>query len=156
MTQARSGSVAVVGDATPIGDATPARVGQPRGASDNSVSYTFGNHIPPDADWYARRDLDEVDRGVREGRVRRVIFPAIDELLTGLMSGEIDAAAWLAAGVRIEFPERPPGDVGELGRVLLEAWQSNARRRRRAQVVAGLILSGIAILAAFILNLLAR
>jgi hypothetical protein len=104
-----------------------------------------------DLEWYSVRDLDEVDRAVREGRLRRVVFDSMDQLLAGLWSGEIDAEAWVSAGVQVELRATAVHDQCALLRALLASWSVNARRSRRRRVVAGVILSVIAVAAAFVL-----
>ncbi len=61
-----------------------------------------------------------------------------------------------AAGVAIEFAQ--PADAGAAGQVatILETWVQVRARRRRAQAVAGLVLSAGAVAAAFMLVALMR
>jgi len=104
------------------------------------------------AEWYSAFDLDQVDRAVRDGRVRRVTFDSLDQFLAGLWNGEIDAAAWLAAEVQVGFDEPATVEQSALSRAVLTSWSAASRNNRRRQVIAGLILSAIAIAAAFVLN----
>jgi hypothetical protein len=97
-------------------------------------------------------DLDELDRAVREGRRQHVVFDSPDQLLTGLWDGEIDAEAWLSAGVQVQFTAPAALDQQALARLLLASWSTNTRRHRRRRILAGLVLSAIAAAAAFLLN----
>lgn len=126
------------------------------GRSSDYVTARVSEHLDrrseSGAEWYSIRDLDEVDRAVREGRLQQVVFDSLDQLLAGLWNGEIDAHAWLSAGVQIEFTAPATLDPPSLSRVLLANWQAGARRQRRRRVVAGVVLSLIAMAAAFFLN----
>ena len=106
-----------------------------------------------DAAWFGPRDLDDLDRAVRDGRVRRVIFPRLADMLEGLWNEEIDAAAWLAAGVQIDLADCPAGACPP---TLLKSWQRWRTARRGRRAIAGLVLSVIALAAAFTLTWLAH
>jgi len=106
-----------------------------------------------DAAWFAPRDLDDVDRAVADGRVRRVVFPRLIDMLEGLWNEEIDAAAWLAAGVQIDLVESPSAGCPP---TLLESCQRWRTARRARRATAGLVLSVVALAAAFTLACLSR
>lgn len=105
-----------------------------------------------EAPWYRPGDLDDVDRAVREGRVRRVVFDNLSTLLEGVWNGDIGFRMWLAKGTQVDFAEPPGQTTSAHVRAVFESWEQWHRRRRRRQVVAGVILSLVALVAAFLLN----
>ncbi len=107
-------------------------------------------------EWLASGDLGDLDRAVRRGSVRCVVFPRLSQLLEALWNEEIDVAAWRAAGVRIDVAEAGAStESGSLAAVL-DAWSQFRGARRWRQAVAGVLLSAVALLAAFTLVWLAR
>lgn len=103
------------------------------------------------ARWYAPRNLDEVDKAVRAGGVRQVVFARLDDVLEGMWDEEIMLEHWLAAGVRIELVESPEPTAHAQVQVVFESWHRWRRRHRRRQLVAGVTLSIVAMAAAFVL-----
>jgi len=109
-----------------------------------------------DAGWHAPRDVDEVEDGLRAGQYRRVVFAGLADFLALLWEDALAVGRWRGAGVAIEFAQ--PADAGAAGQVatILETWVQVRARRRRAQAVAGLVLSAVAVAAAFMLAALMR
>jgi len=103
-----------------------------------------------EARWYALRDLDEVDREVREGRVQRAMFSRWRDLLESIWNGEVNYDRWLSAGVGVEFIESPGESAAACLALVSRCWNDYARTRRRRNAIAGAILSLIALLAAFV------
>lgn len=108
------------------------------------------------AAWYAPRDVDDVDRRVRAGGVRVVVFPSVAELLDVVWTDGIALDAWLAAGTRVAFADATSAAAAACVPLIWTSWQRWRRRRRRQQVVAGLILSAAAVAAAFTLLFVCR
>lgn len=102
--------------------------------------------------WFSPRDVDEVDAAARRGELRRVLFLQLDDLLEAVWQGEIDLIAWRARGVHVTYAEPRDGGAPDFVTVLADNWQRWEARHRRRQIVAGLVLSAIAIAAAFLLN----
>lgn len=102
------------------------------------------------ARWYALRDLDEADRDVIAGRLETVIFVRWRDLLEGIWNGEVSFDRWQERRVDLRFVESP----GEGERACLDAvaraWFRYQRARRRRQIASGVILSLVAIAAAFL------
>lgn len=105
-----------------------------------------------EARWYPRRDLDEVDRAIRSGDVQQVVFPKVSDLLDGFWTGEIAFDQWLAAGAKVEFVESPGQNISADIKTIFASWEQWRRPHRRRQIVAGIILSIVALAAAFALN----
>ncbi len=114
-----------------------------------------------DVEWFAPRDVDDVDEAVCDRRVGRVVFVDLTALLDAIWDQEIQFDRWLSAGARVSFAN-PPGStptraveaaaiVEPIPAVVFESWRQWNRRHRRRQVVAGAILSGIALAAGFAL-----
>jgi hypothetical protein len=101
------------------------------------------------ARWYALRDLDDLDVDVCAGRLGRVVFMSASDLLEGIWSGEITYSRWLAAGVTAEFVDSPGTDAAACLATVSQTWDAYGRRQKRRHTAAGLILSVIAIAAAF-------
>ena len=104
-----------------------------------------------EADWYAPRDVDDADKAVCEGRVGRVVFPNWPGFLDALWDEKIAFEHWLAAGVRVEFVTSPSPDTNTHLTDIFQSWQRWRQVRRRRQVAAGLLLSVVAVAAAFTL-----
>ncbi len=103
------------------------------------------------AAWYAPRDVDDVDRRVRAGGVRVVVFPSAAELFDIVWTDGIALDGWLATGTRIVFADATGDFPTGCLPLIWTSWQRWRRRQRRQQVVAGLILSAVAVAAAFAL-----
>lgn len=98
---------------------------------------------------YPPTAADNVDAAVTAGAVTHVVFADLPVYLHVLWDGRVDPGAWQRAGVQIDFAESPaPAD---LVRQLPEAWQRWRVAARRRAIVAGVLLSIIAIAAAFTL-----
>ena len=103
------------------------------------------------ARWFAPRDVDEVDAALRAGTVRRIIFPHLSAFLEALWNEPLTLDVWLTPETRVELAESSgPDDPARL-RALVAAWQQTSRRQRRARAIAGLVLSVVALAAAFTL-----
>jgi len=91
-------------------------------------------------------DADAVSRGEALGLMAR-------KIVEGYRVGEHRSPFH---GFAIEFAQ--PADAGAAGQVatILETWVQVRARRRRAQAVAGLVLSAVAVAAAFMLAALMR
>jgi len=106
--------------------------------------------------WHVLRDVDLVDRDVREGRVREIIVGHCSILLEGIWNGAVSFGEWRRAGVRLEFLESPGEDTATVLATVADAWVRYSQDRRRRQLIAGLLLSLIAALAAFVIVGLGR
>jgi len=105
-----------------------------------------------DALWYAPREVDEVDRAVQAGTVGRVIFPRPADLLTPLWNHELALDDWWARGVQVDFVEPPEPAPVALLQTVAHHWSEWRRHHRRRQALAGVLLSAVALAAAFLLN----
>lgn len=99
------------------------------------------------AKWYTPGELHDLDRDVRRGRVERVVFAGLPDLLAGIWEEEIEIGAW-PPGVGMEFVE-PPGD--DAVPIMAASWRQWRRRHRRRQAAAGAVLSALVLAAAFVL-----
>jgi hypothetical protein len=113
-------------------------------------------HGVTDAAWYAPSDVDDLDRAVRAGEVGRVVFPTLPDFLAVLWDEALTVDAWQAPGVAIEFAEPESRVAAAHVSAILARWGHWRRRRRRQRAVAGLILSVLAVAAAWVLVALAR
>ena len=112
--------------------------------------------------WYTIRKLHDLDRAVRDGRVRHVLLGSLSDLLDGIWEHEIDIDAWIERGVQIELApaageaNSPAAQVSvlTLARGVNKSWQAwRARYRRRSLWTAGLITAFVLALC-FVVNLL--
>jgi len=108
------------------------------------------------ATWYAPQDVDNVDRLVREGGVRAVVFPDAPALLCEVWAGRIPLARWLAAETQVHFASGPPFPEEHWLRALADSQARWRRIYRRRQVIGGLALSLVALVAAYALVWLAN
>ena len=109
-----------------------------------------------DAQWFAPRDVDDVDTTVRAGGVERVVFGGLREFLDAAWDDEIAPTAWHELGVRVEFAGPPGEDSNAIIAAVCQNWASWRRRHRQRQAVAGVLLSAVAIVAAFVIIWAAR
>lgn len=113
-----------------------------------SLAYVQSNGSPPaGAKVYRVDQLDDLDAAVREGQVQRVRFERTADLYHGIWEGDVDLAAWLSRGTKIDFESGGSNDLREI----YESWRrwDVARRRRRA--LAGAVLSAITLAACYVL-----
>ncbi len=104
-------------------------------------------HGLTDARWVAPRDIDEAEAALRSDDTATVLMPGLETLLTALWSDRLDVTVWRAAHTRITIVTQP--DAARCLPQLLDSWHTWRQSRRRARAVAGLILSLLAIAAAF-------
>jgi hypothetical protein len=97
--------------------------------------------------WFTPGELHDLDRDVRRGRIGRVVFAGLADLLVGIWEEEIEFEAW-PAEVDIEFVE-PAGDGAV--QIVAASWRQWRGRHRRRQAVAGAVLSALVLAAAFVL-----
>jgi hypothetical protein len=146
--------MAHVHEVTAPAAAPVAVVCDPRGPYADEVRAWLAQAGLAAAAWYAPRDVDHLAAAVQSGGTRQVVWRTPADLLTAVWDGSVAAEAWLAPDVRLAFiaeaVERAALDA------LLRAWQDAAARRRRGQVVGGVIYSILALLAAATVLLLAR
>lgn len=93
--------------------------------------------------WVAVRDVDEVAH-VADPRAE-VVFVRLADLVAGICAGQLDGARW--QDLRVRVLDAAGTDVAALLRDLA-GWQ---RHRRRGRVVAGIVLSAAALVAAWVL-----
>jgi hypothetical protein len=117
-----------------------------------------------DVRWFAPRDLNDVEDAIEAGRIACVVFVRFEDFLTALWDEELAFERWLSAGVRVGFvhpPDVAPAGVVHADNEALDDadtalaaavdanWRRWRRARRRRTIVAGLILSALALAAAF-------
>ncbi len=127
-----------------------------RHGGDAAAVQTYLQQQQLQAEWYEPGDSDDLDRAVREGRLRRVIFARLDHFLTALWSRSLTAQAWLTVSPQMDFACGVPAEDRAWAAAILRSWVRWQRGHRRRQTVSGLILSAIALAAAFILLALER
>ncbi|MBN2445261.1 MAG: hypothetical protein JXO22_00930 [Phycisphaerae bacterium] len=131
------------------GQQTVAVIGN-RSAGESAVREFLAAHRIRDVRWYDPHDLDDVERAIQDGEIRRVIIPTWSVMLDGVWGGLIDVEAWFDADVQIDFVEAPTDRDAQLV-ALAASWRRHRQQRRRRQIIAGAILSVIALAAAFII-----
>ncbi len=100
--------------------------------------------------WYALNDLDDADRDVVRGRLDTVVFVRWQDLLEGIWNGEVSFDRWQERRVDLRFVESPGDDDRARLETVTRAWLRHKRAGRRRQIVSGIILSLVAIAAAFV------
>jgi hypothetical protein len=101
---------------------------------------------------FEAKDDDELNQEARAGRFDVIVFPDLDALLGAIWKEDADLSAWEAAGVRLELAVPPPGDHWR--NVVRAVSDSHARWRRASrtrEILAGVILSILALAAAAVL-----
>jgi hypothetical protein len=133
--------------------AAVAVVGLPADPAGDALRAYVASHVLGEAPtWFAPRDLNDLEDAIEAGRFERVVFATPGDFLEAVWNGEIRPAAWRKAGVRVEFAERSaPGDDATRAWSLAERYEAWRARRRQAAIVSAVVLSAIAIAAAFAL-----
>lgn len=121
-----------------------------RGSPDASRMEAFLRAQSLSGHWYARHDLDDADRDVIAGRLHTVVFLRWQDLLEGIFNGEVSFGRWRDIKVDLRFVE--PAGTDDLARLaaVSQAWTAHQRQCRRRRTVSGILLSLIALAAAFI------
>lgn len=94
------------------------------------------------------KDDDDLDADLCAGRFDCVLFPSVEALLLAIWEHHARLDRWAARGVRIEIADGRDSD--HRIETILEVHESLRRwraRRRRRQIIAGVILSAVALLA---------
>jgi len=102
-----------------------------------------------EAAWVGPHDADDVERAIVAGRVRRVIWPDVAAWLAALWGGQIVASHRWPGGLTVEFADVAGPLDASVVRAIATAWDAWHARHRRRRAVAGLILSAVALAAAF-------
>jgi hypothetical protein len=108
------------------------------------------------ATWYAPPDVDDMEHAVRAGKVQRIVFPETTAFLAPLWDEVLTPETWQTLGVRVEFARSDDALTPAQLAGVVTSWQRWRRRRHRQRAIAGLILSAVAIAAAWVLVALAR
>lgn len=117
-----------------------------KGADSRKLAQWLEDRGYVDVRWADPRDVDEVERVIREGGAVQVVLPSADALLAAAWSGRITLDLW--RNVTIEIADETPAlSPAALRHVLMhwDAWRSADRAR---SLIAAVILSLLAILAA--------
>jgi len=126
-------------------------IGDPRGPDAARVEAYLRERAAPEACWYAPGELADLDAAVRAGQIRRVLLLRLEDLLEALWEREIELDRWLALGVELHCVESPPPPPAACLAAVAQSWQRWRRRQRRRQLIGGLVLSVLALVAAFAL-----
>ena len=104
------------------------------------------------ARWYAEGQVDDLAREVEAGRIDRVVFLDPQTALEGVWNEQTDLLGWISKyGVRIDCAvDSESAETGRL-QTVVATWQVWRGRRKRQNAVAGILLSLIAVGAAFVL-----
>jgi hypothetical protein len=127
-----------------------AAVCRPDEAGKAALRAHLARHGLEDAQWFAPGGLHDLDRAVRQGRIRHVIFAGLPDLLQAIWEEEILFEEW-PADVQIDFVD-PPGDAPL--RAVAASWSAWRQGHRRRQAWAGLVLSVIVLALSFALCVL--
>jgi hypothetical protein len=101
--------------------------------------------------WFPPCDVDEVDEAVSEGRFQRVIFPNLTSLLEAIWDQEVQFDQWLSAGTTVSFADGT--ESGATATVVFESWRKWHHRHRWRRIIAGAVLSAVALAAVFFFTL---
>lgn len=102
-----------------------------------------------DAQWFSPKDVDDVDDAVRDGRVKRVVFPDPGDLFMAIWEGEICFDTWMSNEIEVSFCAEP-ADQAETVKRIYRGWSACSARRQKRQARAGAILSVVVLVAAVI------
>lgn len=116
-----------------------------------AMSDFLRSHDMTKVEWFAPRDVDEVDQAVCAGRVRQVVFPNMSGLFDAIWDEDIRFDRWLSAGVDVLFVDLPPANA--TATAVFTSWRTWSQRYRRRRTIAGAVLSIIALVAGFVLSL---
>jgi len=137
-------------------DVHVAVVCDPAGPVADAVRAYLARHEIDAARWFAPGDVDDLVRALRGGGTWRTIWPNAATWLEALWDGRGPAACWVHSAVTVEFVEDGTMMTPAAVPALAEAWSAWRRRQRRRQAVAGVLLSLLALAAAFLLLMICR
>jgi hypothetical protein len=104
------------------------------------------------ARWFDPIAVSSLDKAVRDGRIRRVVFPDVASLFEAIWDEEIVFDAWLRTDVRLDFVVQPEGTTESIVGIVYGHWQTWKRRRRRRQAAAGILISAMVLGLCFLIN----
>lgn len=104
------------------------------------------------ARWYDPVTVSNLDKAVRDGRIRRVVFHDMAFLFDAIWDEEIVFDTWLRYGVQLEFVKQADVTPESMAEWVYGNWQTWKRRHHRRQTIAGLIISVIALGLCFLIN----
>lgn len=131
-------------------------IGSRDDAHASNICALLDAHGAPATKWYRPYDADDVSAAIRKGTVARVVFPSLEILLDVLWLERANLRDWQAAGVPINVAGPTTENVVDVAIAAQQSWQRWRAAHRRRQVVAGVLLSVVALAAAFGLLLLLR
>jgi hypothetical protein len=133
--------------------------------------------------WYTPGNLHDLDRAVRDGRVRHVYLANLSDLLAGIWEHEIDFDAWIEREVQIEITEpatlspgpqkldsriagaTAPQIVGtpapqmtgrealDIARAVHKSWQEWRARYRKRSLLTAGVITALVLALCFVVNL---
>ncbi len=131
---------------TPTGDRAVFAIASRKGADGRRLAQWVEERGYGDVTWIDPRDVDEVERFIREGRRVHVVLPAGDALLSAAWSGRLTPSLW--RDVPIEIADEASRLSPDALSYVLTHWESWQRDARGRGLVAAVILSLLAIVAA--------
>ncbi|NLU20907.1 MAG: hypothetical protein GXW89_09500 [Phycisphaerae bacterium] len=127
--------------------ALPAVVCRPDDAHKAALESHLAQRGIETAKWFTPGALHDLDRAVRQGRIRHVIFAGLPDLLQAIWEEEIVFEEW-PADTHIEFLDPPGGDTV---RTIAASWATWRQQHRRSQAWSGLLLSVLVLILSFAL-----
>lgn len=88
------------------------------------------------------KDDDELDARLQRGEFDIAVFADAESLIEMILNGDAALDVWMTHGVALEFAS---GDDESIARRVHAVYSRNARRRRRRQATACLVLSLVAL-----------
>ncbi|MFO0973328.1 MAG: hypothetical protein U1A27_07815 [Phycisphaerae bacterium] len=98
-------------------------------------------------------EMDDLDQAVRAGTVRRVALPDLEVMLGAIWDGDVAWAEWRRRGVELELPGTSADGAAATLDSVAAAWRTWSAARRRWNTIAGVLLSLVALAAAFLATL---
>jgi len=134
---------------TPINQDTAVVIASKRNQDTSAVENWLQSSNLTAHRWFDLSELDELNKAVCKGQINHVIFESATLLLDALWDNRIEFGKWRHNDIHLDFMKTPHVTID----VVHHSWQQYIDKHRRRQIVAGAILSGIAVVLGFLINL---
>lgn len=126
---------------------TTAVLGDRDGPHATAIAAVLPSQGAGDVKWFTLRDAHDLDAAVERGEIARVMLESWDTYIAALHRGALASPRWTSGEIEVHCADLPPAAL--LASRTAAAWSAEHRRTRRQRTIAGVVLSAVALAAAF-------